>query len=404
MGYKTYTCPIARTCGGCEWLAVPYPIQLKRKQAYLEELFAEELAQDGAELAPIVGMEEPVGYRHKAASPYAPGPTRAQRHGHGRAWMRSGFYAAGSHKIIRCEKCLVEANGLRDILNDVAKVAQSLHIAAYEEDKGKGVLRYAVVRSGFATGECMLTVVTAAELPRQKEFIAQMLKKHPEITTIVNNLNARRGNAILGRVSKTIFGPGVIYDKLLGCTFEIRPTSFYQTNPAQTEKLYQLAIEGAVLTGKEHILDTYCGTGTIGLCALSELKARGLVGSLTGVEVVQSAVTCARKNAVRNGVQDSCQFLAQDATAYMHALGKKNNGAVDVVFMDPPRAGSTLEFCNGVVACAPKRIVYISCNPETQKRDLAWLRAGGYRVEKISAVDMFPHTKHVETVALLERR
>lgn len=405
MGYKTYTCPIARQCGGCEWLAVPYPIQLRRKREAMARLFADELREDGAELTDVQGMEEPVRFRHKAASPYAPGPSRAQRHGHGHTHMRAGFYAAGTHRIVRCDDCLVEAEGLRQVLNDVARVADRLGVRPYAEDRGQGTLRHAVVRSGWATDDVMLVVVTNGELPRLREFVSLMRELHPELTTIVQNVNTRRTNAILGRQCRTLFGPGVMHDELLGCAFEVGPTSFYQTNPAQTERLYSLAVEGARLQDGMRVLDAYCGCGTIGICAAAAAAREGVRVEVTGVESVPGAVACAQRNARANGLEDRCEFVADDATRHMRALaGPGGAGAPDVVVMDPPRAGSTPEFLRGVVALAPERVVYVSCNPETQRRDVSELRQGGYRLEALTPVDMFPHTKHVETVATLVRR
>lgn len=394
MGYKTYTCPIAKRCGGCEWLAVPYPIQLRRKRAFCEELFGEVLAADEAELADVVGMDEPCNYRYKAATPFAPGKN-------GR--LRSGFYAAGSHRIVRCDECLVEAPGAREVLASVARVAERLHIAAYDEDRGCGVLRHAVLRVGYATNDTLLTVVTnGPELPRTKRFVEGLREEAPQLTSIVQNVNERRTNAILGRACKTLYGPGVMHDKLLGCTFEIGPTSFYQTNPAQTERLYGLALEGARLQPGMRVLDAYCGTGTIGICAAASCNEV----QVTGVEQVGGAVSCAKRNATANGVAERCHFVRDDATAFMTRVAREGGDAAryDVVIMDPPRAGSTPEFLGAVVALAPERVVYVSCNAVTQARDFETLRAGGYRLERLVPVDMFPHTKHVETVATLMRR
>ena len=407
MGFKTYTCPIAKECGGCEWLAVPYPIQLRRKQEWIQELFAQVISEDAPEVQGIVGMDEPLAYRFKAASPYAPGPSRKQRHGHGRAHMRSGFYAAGSHRIVRCESCLVETAGAREILNDVARVADQLGIAAYSEDRGTGVLRHAVARCGYATDDVLLTVVTnCSELPKSRQFVAEMRHRHPEITSIVQNVNVRRTNAILGRESHVLYGPGIMHDKLLGCTFEIGPTSFYQTNPSQTERLYQLAIDGAGLHEGARVLDAYCGTGTIGICAAAVARGTGINNvQVTGVEQVGNAVDCARRNAKANQLGNACTFVRADATEYMSRLSSDSpdTRVFDTIILDPPRAGSTPEFLSGVVRLAPARVVYVSCNPQTQVRDLAILRAAGYRVSTLASVDMFPHTKHIETVVTLRR-
>lgn len=396
MGYRTYTCPIARTCGGCEWLAVPYPIQLRRKQEQVEELLAPQLAEDGCKLSPIVGMDEPLAFRHKAATPFAPGRKGS---------IRSGFYQSGSHRIVACEDCLTEAPGMRATLNDVARLAGRLHIPAYVEDQGTGVLRHAVLRAGWATDERLLVLVTNGErLPRAQRLVAGLLEAHPELTSIVQNVNERRTNAILGHRSITLHGPGTMRDRLLGCTFSIGATSFYQTNPAQTEVLYRLAVEGAGLEDGMRVLDAYCGTGTIGICAAHEARGEGKNVQVTGVEVVRQAVGAARANAQANGVADACSFVCGDATAHMAELtGASGRGRYDVILMDPPRAGSTPEFLSGVARLAPERVVYVSCNPVTLARDLVQLRKGGYRIARATPVDMFPHTKHAEMVVVLAR-
>ena len=387
MGYKTYTCPIARDCGGCEWLAVPYPIQLRRKQEQVEGLLGEMARQDGAEVEPIRGMDEPVRYRHKAATPFA--------HARG-GRVRCGFYAAGTHRIVPCDECLVEDPRARAILNSVARVAECLHIPPYDEDRGVGVLRHAVVRCGWKTDDVLLTLVTRVEELRGVDrLVSELRGACPEVTSIVQNVNDRRTNAILGRRCRTLFGPGVMHDQLLGCTFEIGPTSFYQTNPEQTEVLYQLALEGAA--GAQRVLDAYCGTGTIGIC----LAAASSEAQVIGVEQVRGAVSSARRNAEANGVGERCRFVAADATAWMAGDGAGER--FDAVIMDPPRAGSTPEFLSGVAALAPKRVVYVSCNVVTQARDLEPLREHGYRITRVAPVDMFPHTKHVECVVTLER-
>ena len=387
MGYKTYTCPIARDCGGCEWLAVPYPIQLRRKQNQVEGLLGRMAEADGAALEPIRAMDEPVRYRHKAATPFA--------HARG-GRVLAGFYAAGTHRIVPCEECLVEEPRARRALNAVAHAAEKLHIPPYNEDRGIGVLRHAVVRCGWKTEDVLLTLVTRVdELRGTDRLVSELRAEVPELTSIVQNVNDRRTNAILGRRCRTLFGPGFMHDRLLGCTFEIGPTSFYQTNPAQTEVLYQLALEG--VAGAEHVLDAYCGTGTIGICAASNSNEM----QVTGVDQVTGAISCARRNAAANGVAERCRFVAADATAWMAREGKDER--FDAVIMDPPRAGSTPEFLGGIASLAPERVVYVSCNVVTQARDLELLRARGYRLTRVTPVDMFPHTKHVECVVTLQK-
>lgn len=392
MGYRTYTCPIAKSCGGCEWLAVPYPIQLERKQALVEEALGQAVRRDGATLEKICGMGEPRAYRHKAATPFAPGS---------RGRVRCGFYAARSHRIVPCASCLVEAPGAREALNAVARAAERCGIPAYQEDRGGGVLRHAVVRMGYATKECLLTIVTnGSRLPRAEKFVADIRRSQPQVTSMVQNINERRTNAILGRTCVTLYGPGVMRDRLLGCTFEIGPTSFYQTNPQQTEVLYRLAIAGAGIVPGMRLLDAYCGTGTIGICAAHTCEDVEVVG----VEQVGGAVAAARRNSTANGLGKRCRFVRADATAYLVAAARNGRAErFDTLIMDPPRAGSTPEFLSAVCALGPERVSYVSCNVLTQARDIERLREGGYRLERVQPVDMFPHTKHVETIAFLSR-
>ncbi len=388
MGYKTYTCPIARECGGCEWLAVPYPIQLRRKQGQVVELLGDMAERDDATMEPMRGMREPIRYRHKAATPFA--------HARG-GRVRCGFYAAGTHRIVPCEECLVEdARARRTPERGRAHGGAAPH-PAHDVDRGTGALRHAVVRCGWKTDDVLLVLVArVAELRDERRVVDELRSACPELTSIVLNVNDRRTNAILGRRSRTLHGPGVMHDELLGCRFEIGPTSFYQTNPAQTETLYELAIEG--VDGAASVLDAYCGTGTIGICAAA--RSEGL--RVTGVEQVGGAVASAERNARANHVAGRCRFVAADATAWMAREGRDQH--LDAVIMDPPRAGSTPEFLAGAAALAPERIVYVSCNVVTQARDLALLRDHGDRLARVVPVDMFPHTRHVECVATLERR
>ena len=412
MGYKTPTCSIARSCGGCEWLSVPYPIQLKRKQAQVEELLAPLANINNVTIEPIRGMDEPLAYRHKAATPFAPGKGRT---------VRSGFYASGTHKIIASKECLVEDGRARSILNDVAYLAGQFNIHAYQEDRGKGALRHGVVRCGYATDDVMLVlVVNGQHLPHEQEFISALRKAHPELTSIFLNVNQKRTNAILGRETRLLWGSTSMSDKLLDCTFEIGPTSFYQTNPQQTEVLYQLAIDGALagseLAGTEQasatqtsaaqtsnlrVLDAYCGTGTIGLCLAHAAEAQGINLLLTGVDQVENNIQMARRNARNNKLE--AEFICDDATRYMQALAKDGQN-FDVIILDPPRAGSTPAFLKTTAQLAQKKIVYVSCNVVTQARDLKVLLDSGFAIERVTPVDMFPHTKHVECVVILSRK
>ena len=391
MGYRTYTCPIAKNCGGCEWLAVPYPIQLERKHAAVKELLGEMAEADGACVEQVRGMDEPLAFRHKAATPFAP-------RGKGGKKIACGFYAKGTHRIVRCESCLVETPEARPLFEALASAASELGISAYNEDSGRGCLRHAILRTAWQTDDAMLTIVANGErLTHEAEFVKALRTAEPRLTTIVLNTNQKRTNAMLGNANRTLFGPGTMRDKLLGCTFEIGPTSFYQTNPEQTEVLYRTAIESAGLESGMRVLDAYCGCGTIGICAAAATE--GI--TVTGVEKGREAVLRARTNARLNGVEERCSFVAADATEWILKAARSDEH-FDVVLMDPPRAGSTPEFIEATCTLAPRRVVYVSCNPETQARDLALFRERGYRLARVVPVDMFPHTKHVETVVLLE--
>lgn len=400
-------CPLMRACGGCEWLGLPYRKQLARKQAAMQELFGPMLASpysDVRELEPIFGMggragdgkiASPRAFRYKAATPFAPGENGE---------VRCGFFARGTHHIVEVPQCIVEAPGAREVLNGVARIAQELGISAYDEDSHQGVLRYAVLRLGWKTNQGVLTLVTSRRDVAQLDQLARRaMELDPRVTCVAQNINPRVTNAILGGETRVIAGADHMHDKLLGCTFEISPTAFYQTNPQQTELLYQLAIDGMALKANEVLMDAYCGSGTIGLCAAADARERGIAISLVGVERNAAGIADARANARLNGLEDSCEFVAKDATEFMLASASEGR-RVDVLSIDPPRAGSTPEFLDAACAMAPRRITYISCNPQTQERDLWHLLRCGYRLERLALVDMFPHTTHVETVAVLRHK
>lgn len=398
-------CSIMRACGGCTALNRPYKKQLAAKQAAMEELFAELCERESITVDPIRGMgvtlgdpgkyPAPRGFRHKAATPFAPGKEGA---------VRCGFFERGTHKIVAVPECPVEAPGARQILNGIAREAERLHIPAFNEDKHLGLLRYAVVRCGWRTDQIMVTLVTAQrDLPHAQEFFEAVAALDPHIVTVAQNINGRPGNAILGEETRIVYGAECMRDQLLGCEFDISPTAFYQTNPQQTELLYQLAIDGMDLQQGDVLMDAYCGSGTIGLCAAKAAQDRGVGIMLLGVERNPAGIADARRNAELNGLTRSAWFMADDATDYILDAAD-NNERVDVLSIDPPRAGSTPEFLEAACALKPRRITYISCNPATQERDLHQLLDGGYRLLKITPVDMFPHTDHTETVAVLERR
>ena len=348
-------------------LATEYAAQLKKKEADVRAL----LGKYGP-VSPIRGMETPYHYRNKVISTFAPAAGGK---------LTSGIYAARTHKVLPVESCLLQDEVL-------------------DEDKGTGLLRHCLLRRGAATGQVMVVLVTAQPvLPGAKNFVKALLaeaeKRGVPVTTVVQNYNPRRTSVVLGEDEKVLYGKGFILDTLCGKTYALSPRSFYQVNPVQTAVLYGLAVDAAHLTGKEVVLDAYCGIGTIGLTASD--KARQVVG----VEVNRDAVRDAIGNAKHNGVKNA-RFFAADATAWIREAADAGQKA-DVVFMDPPREGSTPAFLESVARMAPKRIVYVSCNPETMARDLALLTQKGYRAEGFTPVDMFPHSAHCEVVGSLVR-
>ena len=383
-------CQVARECGGCTRIAEAYGQQLADKDAYVAELFAkEDFAL--AEIRPIRGMDDPFHYRNKVNSPFAPG----KRGPNGGREILTGMYAAGSHRIVPTESCLLENEQAQQVIRAIKGIMKKHGVTPYDEDKGTGFMRHAVVRVGHESGEVLVTLVTnEGEFPSSKAFCRELLRRCPFITSIVQNVNTRQTNVILGDCEQRLYGPGFILDTLCGLSFRISSRSFYQVNAVQTTVLYEQALAFADLGPGQVAIDAYCGTGTIGLVAAKRSGAQ-----VIGVDSVESAIRDARENARHNGI-DNARFTTADASAFMRDLAAEGQ-SVDVVFLDPPRAGSTEEFLDALAQLAPARVVYVSCNPETQVRDLRYLAGKGYVVRVVQPVDMFPHTDHVETVVLL---
>ena len=395
-------CPYAKKCGGCDYQGMSYEQQLQEKQTYVRKNIG-----DYCKVLPIIGMENPYHYRNKVHAVFdverrgkhANGGRRTAGNGHAKAapgGVISGVYKAGTHEVINIDSCEIEDELSSAIIRDIRGLLHSFKIKTYDEDTGYGLLRHVLVRRGFHSGEVMVVLVLGSPiLPSKNNFVKALRKLHPEITTVVVNINDKQTSMVLGEKETVIYGKGYIEDTLCGCTFRISPKSFYQVNPVQTEILYNKAITYAGLTGKEKVIDAYCGTGTIGLIAASKAK------EVIGVELNRDAVKDAVINAKRNNIKNE-QFYNADAGKFMEELSEQNK-KVDVVFMDPPRAGSDEAFLSSVVKLAPKKVVYVSCNPETLARDLKYLTRHGYQAVECQPCDMFPFTKHVETVVLLSK-
>lgn len=379
------SCPVYKKCGGCQLQNLSYPEQLKFKQNKVERLL-----KNFCKVEPIIGMENPYHYRNKVQAAFY-----TDRRGK----IISGVYQSGTHHVVGIDLCQTEDVIADKIIVAVRKLLPSFKMTTYNEDTGKGFLRHILVKRGFATNQIMLVLVTGTPVfPSKNNFVKAILKQFPEITTIVQNVNNYNTNLVLGNNQKVLYGKGYIEDILCGCRFRISPKSFYQINPVQTEVLYNKAMEYADLNGNETVLDTYCGIGTIGIVA-----AKRGAGRVVGVELNGDAVRDAIVNARANNLKN-IRFYKGDAGEFMYEASDEDEKP-DVVFMDPPRAGSDTKFLDSLIKMSPETVVYVSCNPETLARDLEYLTNNSdYKVRKIQPVDMFPHTAHVETVVLLSHK
>lgn len=377
------TCPIYKKCGGCQYLHLSYKGQLAEKEKRLKGLLKGVCRVEG-----VIGMEDPWHYRNKVHAVFS-----HDRKGN----PISGVYQENSHIVLPVESCLIEDRKADEIIGTIRGMLKSFKIRTYDEDTGYGLLRHVLVKRGFATGEIMVVLVTASPVfPSKNNFVKALRQKHPEITTIIQNINGRGTSMVLGDRENVLYGKGYIEDVLCGFRFRISARSFYQINPVQTEILYGKAMEFAALTGRETVIDAYCGIGTIGITASGKSK------QVIGVELNKEAVRDAIRNGKTNGI-GNIRFFCGDAGEFMRTMAAEGEKA-DVVFMDPPRSGSTQVFMDAVAQLAPERVVYVSCGPDTLARDLKYFRKKGYEVKRCVGVDLFPWTEHVETVALLTRK
>ncbi|MFI3326168.1 MAG: 23S rRNA (uracil(1939)-C(5))-methyltransferase RlmD [Clostridia bacterium] len=383
MSIQKEKCPHAKKCGGCQLQNLNYTEQLSLKQ----RISIRNLGKFG-HVEEIIGMENPYNYRNKVQAAFA-----TKRDGK----IVSGVYQSSTHNIVSVDKCQTEDIKADKIIVSIRKLLKDFKLTTYNEFTTRGFLRHVLVKRGFATGEIMVVLVTGTPVfTAKKHFVNELLKLHPDITTIIQNVNNKHTSMLLGENEKVLYGKGYIYDISCGCKFRISAKSFYQINPIQTEVLYGTAMKFAGLTGKEQVLDAYCGIGTIGLVASKN------AGNVLGVEINKDAVKDAISNAKENNAKN-IRFICADAGNVMVEMAEINEPC-DVVFMDPPRAGSDEKFLSSLCKLSPKKVVYISCNPETQARDLEYLTKKGYKVTKIQPVDMFPHTNHIETVVLLSQQ
>ena len=382
---QAQVCPLAKKCGGCDYQGIAYEEQLKKKEQTVKKLM-----KGMGEILPIIGAEDPYCYRNKVHAVFS-----RKRNGE----IVSGIYQEGTHKVVPVELYKL---GI-DIGSTTVKIAildeqDNLIFSDYERHFAniQETLSNLLHKAFDSTGEIMVVLVTRSPIfPSKNNFVKALRAVHPEISTVVLNVNERKTSMVLGARNITLYGKGYIEDELCGCRFRISPTSFYQINPAQTEKLYKTAMMLARLNKRNVVVDAYCGIGTIGMVAAKTVK------EVIGVELNGEAVRDAKVNAHLNNM-NNIRFVEGDAGVFLEGMADREE-TVDVVFMDPPRSGSSEAFLQSLLVIRPKKIVYISCEPQTQARDLQALKKD-YKIEAIQPVDMFPMTEKIETVVLLTRK
>ncbi len=372
-------CPVSESCGGCTFQNVSYEFELEYKKHKVEDAL-KRIGHIDVDVNDVIGADNPYYYRNKIQVPFG----RKDKH------VIYGFYKSNTHQIIPIKKCYIEDKVGAPILQTICSLMESMHIDPYNEKSRKGIIRHVLIRTSHTKKQVMVVLVTNANVfPSRNNFVKALVSKHPEIKTVIQNINLRDTNVILGEKEEILYGSGYISDSLLGIEFHISSKSFFQVNPVQCEKLYSEAISLADISKDDEVLDAYAGVATIGILCTPYAK------HVTSVESVHEAVKNGRDNAKRNNIKN-IDILEDDCTEYILNTDKK----FDVVIMDPPRKGSTPEFLNALLQSEPRRIVYISCEPSTLARDLETLLTK-YKIEKVQPFDMFPRTPHVETVVLL---
>ena len=374
-------CPISTACGGCVFQNATYEYELRYKKHKVEEALKRIGHLDNVKVSDVIGMENPEHYRNKIQVPFG----KENKH------VIYGFYKSKTHKIIPLKQCNIEDLKAGPILNNIARLMEEFHIDPYNEDYRTGIVRHVLIRTSLSTNEVMVVLVCNVDtFPGRNNFIKELIKRSPEISTVIYNTNKRDTNVILGDSDKVLYGKGFITDEILGLKFNISAQSFFQVNPIQVQKLYKTALNFAKLDKNDTVLDAYAGVCTIGLLAAPHVK------KVTSVEVVKSAVINGRNNATLNNIHN-IDIIEADCTEYIN----KQLPRFDVVIMDPPRKGSTPEFLSAIKKIKPSRLVYISCEPSTLARDLEIL-SDTYEIEVVQPVDMFPRSFHIENITSLK--
>ncbi len=378
-------CPVYLKCGGCNMLHMNYEAELKYKQEKVTALFG----KDDPLMLPIIGSDSPLNYRHKVYESFG-----IKKDGRGRTSVVSGLYEENTRSLVPVKDCMIQCKTANQIEKAISKIMKEMGTRAWDPVTRTGTLRHVYIRVSKKTGKAMVVLVTGTPDFREKKHFAESLKKAvPAVTTVIHNINDdKKTGMILGKKSQVVLGEGFITDSLCDKTFKISERSFFQVNPMQAEKLFSAAVTMAGLTGSEKVLDAYCGTGTIGIIAADS------AAKVVGVELSKDAVNDAKGNAALNDIKN-ITFVAGDAGEYLKESGEK----FDLVFMDPPRSGSDEAFLTALSQAKPEKIVYVSCNIETQRRDVDFLLTKGYKLKAVQAVDMFSRTADVENICLLTR-
>lgn len=381
-------CPYAKKCGGCQIQMMSYEEQLRFKENKVRNNLKRIGGFEEIPMEPILGMKNPFYYRNKAQFPVG-----YDKEGN----LITGFYAGRTHSIINNRRCYLGVSENELVLNQVLDWMERNHISAYEEESGKGLIRHVLIRYGFTTKEVMVClVVNGAGIPAKEDLI-EGLRTIPGMTSITISSNTKQTNVIMGEKITLLWGQTYITDFIGNIQYQISPLSFYQVNPAQTKRLYETALEYAGLSGDETVWDLYCGIGTISLFLAQRAK------QVYGVEIIPAAIEDAKRNARLNQIENA-QFFVGKAEEVLPEKYEKEQIYADVIVVDPPRKGCEESVLDTMVQMEPKRIVYVSCDSATLARDLKYLCERGYEMKKVKAIDQFPQTVHVETVALLTRK
>lgn len=378
----TNGCPYQKECGGCQFQHINYEYETKLKKDFLNDLFKPFHLKNEININP---MYDPLHYRNKCQMTYKLSKTKR---------VVCGFYEEYSHNLVTVTDCPLQSSRANQIIKELNKVLTKHKIMPYDEKTRKGTIRHVYVRYGFNSKEAMLVIVTNGEMfPGRNNVIKDLPKEELGIKTIVQNYNARDTSVVLGDKEKILYGPGFIYEMVGNYKFKISSKSFFQINTIGMKKLYDIALKNAEITKNDIVIDAYCGVGTISIFASKYAK------KVIGVELNRQAITDAKINAKINNITN-IEFLADDATNFMTHLAK-DRVHIDVVIMDPPRDGSTKQFIDAIGHLQPRKVVYVSCDPRTLKRDLYQFFENDYVLKSIEAVDMFPRTLHTECVAVL---